>query len=133
MSETFTQPPDERELEGIALGTTESVQPAWVREIIGPEAPHEHRLRSVRCAEHHGHEIEIVTTYEISIDGAPFHVHATVGDDGRLRCHESPYAALPSAIDLVKHLMDLYPEAFDAPAPQAPPHTHAEHDHGHDT
>lgn len=138
--DTFTQTPDERPLAGIEFNPTQSIQPGWVRELIGPEEAHEHRLRGVRCAEHNGHKIEIVTTYEISIDGTPVHFHASVGDDGMLRCHESPYAAVPSAIDLVKHLMDLYPDAFggaghgpghdgehDAPAG----HDHSEHGHEH--
>ena len=126
----FTQAPDESPLAGIELSATQSIQPAWVRDIIGPEGPHEHRLRGVRCAEYRGHEIEIVTTYEISIDGAPVHFHASVGNDGKLRCHESPYAAVPSAIDLVKHLMDLYPDAFGgAGHPPGHEHDHAEHDH----
>ena len=126
--ETFTQAPDESSLAGIEFSATESMQPGWVRDIIGPEAPHEHRLRGVRCAEYRGHEIEIVTTYEISIDGTPVHFHASVGDDGMLRCHEAPYAAVPSAIDLVKHLMDLYPDAFHG-AGHGAPGTPAEHDH----
>jgi hypothetical protein len=128
--ETFTHAPDESSLAGLEFSTSQSVQPAWVRDLIGPEAPHKHRLRGVRCAEYRGHEIEIVTTYEISIDGTPVHFHASVGDDGMLRCHEAPYAAVPSAIDLVKHLMDLYPDAFHG-AGHGPTDTPGDgHDHG---
>ena len=104
--------PDEAPLERLALEGPESVQPDWVRELVGDEPAMEHLLRSVRTAEHAGHRIEIVTTYEISIDGRPVHIHASVGDDGLLRCHESPYARVRSALDLVKHLIDLYPDAF---------------------
>ena len=82
------------------------------RPVVGETTPHEHELRSVRTAEHKGRHIEMVTSYEISIDGQPVHFHASVGDDGLLRCHESPYAQLASAVHLVKHLIDLYPEAF---------------------
>lgn len=130
---SFDQVPDEHVLEAIALSDSDSIQPPWVRELIGPEGAHEQRLRGVRCAEHRGHEIEIVTTYEISIDGTPVHFHASVGDDGKLRCHESPYAAVPSAIDLVKHLIDLYPDAFGGAGHEhAPPAAHGHSEHGHE-
>jgi hypothetical protein len=127
--------PDEGPLEQIAIDAPVSAQPDWVRELVG-ETPHEHELRSVRTAEHKGRHIEIVTSYEISIDGQPVHFHASVGDDGLLRCHESPYAQLPSAVDLVKHLIDLYPEAFGgedgAHASHDEGHDHADHGHDHD-
>ncbi|MGH2899167.1 MAG: hypothetical protein ACRDMZ_10880 [Solirubrobacteraceae bacterium] len=133
----FEHAPDEGVLETLEPSSTDSVQPGWVRDLVGPEPPHAQRLSGLRCGEYRGHEIEIVTTYEISIDGTPVHFHASVGDDGRLRCHESPYAAVPSAIDLVKHLMDLYPDAFGGaghgsghahPEPAVPaPHDRGEH------
>ena len=127
-------PPDEGPLEHITVDAPVSAQPDWVRELVG-ETPLEHQLRSVRTAEHKGRHIEIVTSYEISIDGKPVHFHASVGDDGMLRCHESPYAQLPSAVDLVRHLLDLYPDAFspeDGPDGQGEGHNHPAHaqDHG---
>ncbi len=76
--------PDEGPLEQIAIDAPVSAQPDWVRELVGETTPHEHELRSVRTAEHKGRHIEIVTSYEISIDGQPVHFHASVGDDGLL-------------------------------------------------
>ncbi len=114
--------PDVAALERIAPDAAEPIQPDWVRELLGDELPPEHRMSSVRRAEHGGHRIEIVTTYEISVDGEPVHIHASVGDDGLVRCHDTPYRRSRSALDLVRHLIDLYPEAF---------RTLGGHDHGH--
>ena len=126
-ADAFSGAPDESSLAQIELSTTDSVQPGWVRELAGDPGPHEHRLRGVRRAQHRGHEIEIVTSYEISIDGRPVFFHASVGADGLLRCHESPYAAVPSAVDLVKHLMDLYPDAFGGAGHGNRAHEHGDH------
>ena len=80
----------------------------------GPEyGPAEHTaglLTSVREAIHAGHRIKVRTTYEVEIDGRPVHIHASVDNRGRLLCHAIPYAQYPSAIDLIKTLIDKYPD-----------------------
>ena len=102
-------------LKKIGYPSDTAIQPAW----IGREFPEyvedrgmSHELSSVRTAEHRGRKIEIKTTYEIKVDGRPVYVHAIVGDDGRLLCHSTPYVRYQSAIELVKTLLDRFPEAF---------------------
>lgn len=110
------QEPDKEEFERYAdqVGTT--IQPDWVDELdLGKHAHPRHEedgLTSIRTAEYDGRQIFIKTTYEIEVDGVPFQGHANVDDEGRIHCHAIPYETYSSAIDFVKHLIDLYPESF---------------------
>lgn len=71
-------------------------------------------LTSVRKSEHAGHAIEIRTHYEIRVDGRPLRGHFTVDNTGRVSCHALPTYSSPSAIDLVKQIIDSFPDEFPA-------------------
>jgi hypothetical protein len=66
-----------------------------------------------------GHEIEIITTYSVSIDGRPTPVHMLVDSDGRLWSHLCPYVTFANANALIAHLVEHAPEALT--------HIHAGH------
>jgi hypothetical protein len=94
---------------------------------------HEHpQTDSVREADYHGHHIVIHTTYRIEVDGVPITGHVGVENDGRVHYHVVPNVTFPSAVTLVKRLIDLFPEDFPA-HPETehthPGHTHTEHSH----
>lgn len=103
---------------------------------------HGHALVTLREDEHLGCHIEIKTTYEITVNGAPYHGHLMLDNDGDLYTHACPYSKFGSAMDLVKHLIRLYPESFpvgDAPGDSGhpgvqgatgDPHGGAGHHHG---
>jgi hypothetical protein len=59
-----------------------------------------------------GHEIEILTTYAVSIDGQPTPVHLLVDTDGRLWSHLCPYVTFANASELIAHLLTHAPEAL---------------------
>lgn len=59
-----------------------------------------------------GHEIEILTTYAVSIDGQPTPVHVLVDSDGRLWSHLCPYVTFANANELIAHLLAHAPEAL---------------------
>ena len=59
-----------------------------------------------------GHEIEIITTYSVSIDGRPTPVHMLVDSDGRLWSHLCPYVTFANANALIAHLVEHAPEAL---------------------
>lgn len=157
------QKPDNALLANIEFPSTTAIQPDWIRDRYPEYAiDHgmDHELTSVRLAEHNGHQIKITTTYQIEIDGRSVHLHAMVDNDGKLFCHTTPYVEYQSAVDLVKALMDRFPESFtpeddrmdelhepvehehdssenspqpvDSPADQADhaAHDHSSHDHG---
>ena len=67
---------------------------------------------SVREADHQGHHIVIRTTYEIRVDRMPLMQHVVVTDEGQVQCHALPNYTFASAIDLVKSLIDQFPEDF---------------------
>lgn len=90
---------------------------ASVRRALAKPPPEHHRdhgpLVSIREAEHDGHTIRIRTEYTIEVDGKPLHGHLAVTDDGQIHYHAVPNYSFASAIDLVKRLIDEYPEEFE--------------------
>lgn len=103
---------------------------AFAAAAVDAPAPHQHHhgpLSSVREDTHHGRRIEIVTTYEIRVDGVPVTTHLSVSKDGKLHCHALPNYVFSSAVNLVRRLIDLYPYQF----PQTGGHGHGGHSHEH--
>lgn len=106
--------PDAKALASVDPTSAENVQPAW----IGEQHPEyvedqmQHGLSSVRTFAHAGHQVRIQTTYQIEVDGAEVHLHAIVDNEGRLRCHTTPYESYPSATDLLRTLIDRFPQSF---------------------
>ena len=95
--------------------------------------PHPGAHGTVREAEHRGHHIMIRTTYEIEVDGVPIEGHLGVTDDGNVHYHPVPNVTFASAVDLVKQLIDAFPDDFSSTpgGPPGPGHDHgAEDDHG---
>lgn len=84
---------------------------------------HSHSTESVRTATHCGREIVIKTCYEITVDGRSLAAHLSVGDDGSLHTHALPEYAFSSAVDLVKKIIDAFPDEFPCDDEQG-------HDHG---
>jgi hypothetical protein len=74
--------------------------------------PHEHAAESVREATYKGHHIRIVTSYRIEVDGVPVSGHLLVTDGGMLHYHAIPNQEFPSAVDMVKRIIDLSPGGF---------------------
>jgi hypothetical protein len=71
----------------------------------GPDA-------GVRRFEHRGHQVEIVTRYEITIDGEPWQGQMAVRIDGTVTYHGLPQYVVPSAVDLLRGVIDT---AYEAP------------------
>jgi hypothetical protein len=72
------------------------------------------RLVSIRRDEYNGHKIIITTTYEIEVDGKKFYPPIHVSNNGSVATHALPNYASNSAMDLVKTLIDCFPENFEA-------------------
>lgn len=90
-----------------------------------------HGVQTVRRASHRGRRIVIRTTYEIEVDGRPVEGHLLVADDGRVHYHPVPNTSWASAVDLVKQLIDVFPDDF--PDGDGDGHHHGDHDHaGHE-
>ena len=65
----------------------------------------------VRRFTYRGHEVEVVTHYEVTIDGQPWAGHLEVLDDGSVTYHGLPQYAIPSALDLVRTVIDYQEDA----------------------
>src|SRR5215213_7514957 len=94
----------------------------YLRQTEPPmRAPHDHHgdgddgsAESVREATYRGHHIVIRTRYRIEVDGVPVEGHLGVTNDGRVHYHAVPNLGFSSAVDLVKQLIDTFPEDFQA-------------------
>ncbi len=73
---------------------------------------HMKMAESVREADYQGHHIVVRTTYRIEVDGRPLTGHLGVTNDGQVHYHPVPNVSFSSAIDLVKQLIDVFPDDF---------------------
>lgn len=78
-----------------------------------PRGGHDHgAIQTVRKDTYRGHEILVRTAYEIEVDGRPVKGHLGVGNDGQVHYHPLPNYSFDSALDLVRQLIDSFPEKF---------------------
>jgi hypothetical protein len=77
-------------------------------------AVHQHEVSpdTTRTDRYKGHLITIRTRYEIDIDGQPVKGHVDVGNDGMVQYHPLPNYSFMSAVDLVRTLIDTFPDDF---------------------
>jgi hypothetical protein len=98
------------------LPTPESIA-AYVTKNAGEgmasmQGMHHGPLETVREDDYQGRHITVRTTYEIDVDGKPVTGHIDVSNDGQVAYHGLPNMSFDSAIDLVKRLIDHFPEDF---------------------
>jgi len=79
-----------------------------------PRAAHAHPgpSESVREDNYKGHEIVVKTTYEVTIDGQMLPLHLSLGKDGSVHCHDLPNYVSGSMIDVLRRIIDVYPDDF---------------------
>ncbi len=78
---------------------------------------HQHPVPdSIREADYQGHHIVVRTHYEIEVDGRAVTGHMGVTNDGHVHYHPVPNMSFASAIDLVKQLIDVFPDDFSQKA-----------------
>ncbi|HKO95293.1 MAG TPA: hypothetical protein VJU61_29255 [Polyangiaceae bacterium] len=90
-------------------------QPEWVMRDFPEYAEGSHvsgPVSSRRVSYAGGHEIEITTTYAVTIDGQPAPMHMLVDSDGRLWSHLCPYVTFANANELIAHIIEHAPEAL---------------------
>jgi hypothetical protein len=85
--------------------------------------PHGQAMESVREATYRGHHIVVRTSYQIEVDDVTVEGHLGVTNDGQVHYHAVPNLSFASAIDLVKQLIDTFPEDFQ---PGSGGHEHGE-------
>ncbi|HYO99609.1 MAG TPA: hypothetical protein VER76_05425 [Pyrinomonadaceae bacterium] len=69
-------------------------------------------IETSREDDYEGHHIEIQTTYKIKVDGEILQAPIGLDNEGNLHCHSLPNYQFTSAIDMVRRLIDNFPEDF---------------------
>ncbi|MGH8902559.1 MAG: hypothetical protein ACRDYA_12995 [Egibacteraceae bacterium] len=114
------------------LATPEQLAAGFDRyrdELTRLHGAHEHGAGSVRQVTYKGHEIRIVTRYDITLDGRPVTGHMIVSNAGTVHYHGIPNQEFASAVDVIKRIVDLSPAGLDTEHPD-PNGEHGEHPHG---
>ena len=91
-------------------------------EVRKAQRHHHEASETVREADYKGHHIVVRTIYHIEVDGVPVTGHVGVTHDGLVHYHPVPNAAFSSAIDLVKQLIDVFPDDFPERGNASDPH-----------
>jgi len=76
----------------------------------GDHGQHGHG-EGVRRFEYRGHRVEIATRYEVTIDGETWDGHVEALHDGTVAYHGLPQYAVPSAVDLIRTVIDYEEDA----------------------
>jgi hypothetical protein len=83
------------------------------KPVIADHVEHDKRpFQSVREVDYKGHKITIYTQYEIRVDGKPLGGHIYVDNAGKVSAHALPNYSFVSAVDLVKKMIDEFPDDF---------------------
>lgn len=94
-------------LEALA-GQTAALRTGTVQAPVGYGAGHggHESATSIRRATHRGKRIEVHTTYQIFVDGAPVREHIMALEDGTVHYHGLPNYSFRSAMDLARRIVD---------------------------
>src|SRR5262245_1355002 len=92
-------------------------QPATLARYIAElSSAHEHGggvdIATVREDDYKGRHIVLRTTYHIDVNGTPFQGQLALDNAGRVHCHALPNYQFASAVEMVKRLVDIFPEDF---------------------
>jgi hypothetical protein len=71
-----------------------------------------HGNHSMREDLYKGHHITVMTSYQVKIDGKLFKGQLGVSNAGNVHYHGIPNVGFASAIDLVKCVIDVFPDDF---------------------
>jgi hypothetical protein len=82
--------------------------PTYVSSHMGHEAT------AVREFMHEGHIVKIITSYRVEVNGQPVRAHLSVDEDGQVYTHATPFVTYASAVDLMKTVIDSYPDSFSS-------------------
>lgn len=86
---------------------------------------HHHSTESSREAIYKNHKLTILTTYKITVDGKELKIPLGIDNDGILHCHALPNYQFASAIEMLKNLIDQYPDDFEIKRkPKSQTHNH---------
>jgi hypothetical protein len=82
-----------------------------------------------RETDYKGHHIVVRTSYQVEVDGKPVMGHIGVNDEGLVHYHPIPNLRFDSALDMVRKIIDVFPDDFgpDVASQTMPGVNHASH------
>ena len=100
----------------------QAADPDYLRQQVPRNKPEQHMsghhhgatTENVREVTYGGHVIHVRTTYTIDVDGKPITGHIGVNNEGLVHYHAFPTLNFASVIDVVKLLIDKFPDDFTA-------------------
>lgn len=95
----------------LKLGATPKAMGAYLKKTVAT-SDHSMHSPSIRTTDYHGHEISIETVYRVQIDGKTVKVPLMVDETGIVHCHSLPNYQFQSALDMVKAIVDIFPDAL---------------------
>lgn len=88
--------------------------PDWIKKqfptYVNPNTGYETTV--IREFIHGGHIVKIITSYQVEVDGQLVHAHLSVDKNRQVYTHVTPFVTYASAVDLMKAVIDSYPESF---------------------
>ena len=115
----------------------ESPTPQSIAAYVKTNAPRARKAQKMhhgesvvtRETDYKGHHILVRTTYEVEVDGKPVMGHMGVNDAGSVHYHPIPNLRFDTALDMVKKIIDVFPDDFDSSAasPGMPGMNHTPH------
>lgn len=116
-----------------SLAQAKKSSPA-LKALLSNQHGHGHAENQLREEYYNGHHIVIKTTYEVTVDGKMFHASLGVSNSGNVQYHGIPNVGFASAMDLMRCVIDQFPEEFTKPekvkSANRGEQDHAVHDHG---
>ena len=100
---------------------------AYFKRLLRAADSSHHSGTSIRETHHNGHHITIKTTYEVRVDGKVFDGALLVANSGDVHYHAIPTVGFPSAVDLMKCVIDVFPDDFRSPSHKSGEHHASEH------
>ncbi len=76
---------------------------------------HHGPMKILRTETYKGHDVRIETTYKITVDGKAVNGHLDVTNSGRVHYHPLPNLSVSSAINMVRAIIDSFPDDFPSP------------------
>lgn len=110
----------------LKLAATPKAMGAYLQKTAAT-TEHSMHAPSIRTTEYHGHAISIETVYRVQIDGKAVKMPLMVDDSGNVHCHSLPNYQFQSAVDMVKAIVDIFPDAL--PKSKRPGSTLSHHAH----
>ncbi len=113
------------------LGQAKKSSPLFRKLLRAHQGGHDHgHGASLREDHYKGHHIVIETTYKVTVDGKKFTAPLDVSHAGTVQYHGVPNVGFASAVDLMKCIIDQFPEDFPGKTRLDNPAQGAHHTHG---